>query len=178
MNFRKLQVLLLAAIVVTFTACYPDDSEVTNSTGTPKSADAYLDINAIVGTWKLQSVNQIDEGAVLQKQPEYMQKMVLSDLYSYDVMLNLSKPDSTGKFAPYTLTQNSDAPFYLPSGTGQWRLNLLGTPRINITTADTALTVYPAPAFRASDNKLTLKIDRMAGNTKVSSYVYAFTRSN
>jgi hypothetical protein len=107
-----------------------------------------------------------------------MQKMVLSDLYNYDVMLNLAKPDSTGKFAPYTVTQNGDAPFYLPSGTGQWRLNLLGTPRINVTTADTALTVYPAPAFRVSDNKLTLKIDRMAGNTKVSSYVYAFTRSN
>lgn len=178
MNFRKLQVLLLAALVVTFTACYPDDSEISNSTGTPKSVDPYLDINAFVGTWKLETVTQVDENAVVQRQPEYMQKLVLSDLYNYDVMLNLSRPDSVGKFAPYTVTQNGDAPFYLPSGTGEWRLNLVGTPRINMTNSDTTLTVYPAPAYRTSDNRLTLKIDRLAGNTKISSYVYAFTRSN
>jgi hypothetical protein len=178
MNFRKLQVLLLAALVVTFTACYPDDSEISKSTGTPKSVDPFLDINAFVGTWKLETVTQVDESAVLQKQPDYMQRLVLSDLYSYDVTLNLSRPDSTGKFAPYTVTQNGEAPFYIPGGTGQWRLNLNGTPRINMNNADTAMTIFPAPAFRTSDNKLTLRVDRALGTTKISSYVYAFTRSN
>jgi hypothetical protein len=178
MNLGKLKVLLLAALVVTFTACYPDDSEISNSSGTPKGADPYLDINALVGTWKLETVTQVDESAVLQKQPDYMQRLVLSDLYSYDVTLNLSRPDSTGKFAPYTVTQNGEAPFYIPGGTGQWRLNLNVTPSINMKNADTAMAVFPAPAFRASDNKLTLRIDRIVSGAKASSYVYAFTRSN
>jgi len=177
MNFKKLQILLLMAVVVIFTACYPDENEIPNSKGTEKSAQPFLDVNAVSGSWKLQSVVQYDENAIVQKQPTYMQSITLSDLYTYDVTLNLNAVDSANKWSTFSVIQNGDAPFYIPSS-GSWRLNLNVTPRVQFQSADTAITFIPAPAYRVSDNKLSLKLERNIGTTKLSSYVYTFTRSN
>lgn len=130
----------------------------------------------IKGTWKVNSATQIDNDAVNKNFPLEVQKLDLTTKFPYNTVVFAFNGESTGN---YTITNPAGAPLFFPL-TGTWSLDgsKNGPLRVKLVSgAQTAFLDF-AKAYRASENKLSLKFSRADSEGKVFlSYEFNFNRN-
>jgi len=168
LTIKTILVCMLFAVVVS--ACKKDDFP-SGTTGD------YYDPASIEGTWSLLSVTQIDEIAKSAGFPAEAQSLDLKTAYNFDGLKAEFKALGSDSTADFTITNPSNAPIFMPAA-GKWGLKTYSGP-VQLKLAGTDTTYYAdiKPAYRASDNKLTLYISRKdVTGTPLVSYIYTFTR--
>ncbi len=130
----------------------------------------------IKGTWKITSVAQIDNNAVDKGFPVAVQKVDLTTKFTYSTVVFAFQGETTGA---YTITNAGNAPLFFPT-TGTWALDGTqnGPVRVKLTSGTQTAFLDFAKAYRASDNKLSLKFTRKDSNGKIYlSYEFNFNRN-
>ncbi len=109
----------------------------------------------LIGNWKLDSIEQVDQNAVDKGFPAYVQKQNITGLFGYSTV---SASFTSG--GDYTFTNPDNAPLFFDAA-GKWTLVENGGPlRIKLAGADRTDTLDFAKAYRVSDNKLALRYNR------------------
>ena len=130
----------------------------------------------IKGTWKVSNVSQIDNSAVYKGFPVAVQKLDLTTRFSYASVVFAFQGENTGN---YTITNTGNAPLFFPL-TGNWSLDATqnGPLRVKLTSGTQTAFLEFEKAFRASDNKLSLKFTRKDSAGKVYlTYEFNFNRN-
>ncbi len=130
----------------------------------------------IKGTWKVSTASQIDNDAVNKNFPLAVQKLDLTTRFPYNTVVFAFNGETTGT---YTITNPGGAPLFFPL-TGTWSLDGTknGPVRVKLVSGTQTAFLDFAKAYRASDNKLSLKFSRANSDGKVFlSYEFNFNRN-
>lgn len=121
----------------------------------------------LVGNWKLDSIIQVDQNAVDKAFPDYVQKRNITSLFAYSTVTAAFTDAGT-----YNFTNPGNAPLFF-AGSGNWALIENGGPlRVKLSSGARADTIDFSKAYRASENKLSLRYNRAfyTGTKKVFVY--------
>ncbi len=133
----------------------------------------------LIGNWKLDSIIQVDQLAVDKGFPAFVQRQNITALFPYSTLTASFTDGGTGKSGTYTITNPGNAPlFFAPAGNWSYfdngaavRVKLAGTNRTD--------SMDFAKAYRVTDNKLSVRINkRFFSNNKVFVYYdFNFSRN-
>jgi Domain of unknown function (DUF5004) len=133
----------------------------------------------LIGSWKLDSIIQVDQLAADKGFPAFVQRQNITALFPFSTVRASFVDGGTGKAGTYSFTNPGNAPlFFAP--TGNWSYFDNGGP-IRIKLAGTGRTdsMDFAKAYRVTDNKLSVRINRrFYSNNKVFVYYdFNFSRN-
>jgi hypothetical protein len=176
--------MVFVAVLAMAISCRP-------KTDFPEAGGDYNTPDAVKGNWKLQSVIQIDEGAVSKNFPDKAKFLDLTPMFAGTTNVRLA---INGDSSFVLSNPDSSAAVMLPSGANmRWRLvdptNLAGQLPINqarylqIYRRDNGVEVESykvnfGVSYRVAANKLALRVSRRTSDgTPYTSYDYNFVRN-
>lgn len=133
----------------------------------------------LIGSWKLDSIVEVDQLAVDKGFPAFVQKLNITALFPYANMTASFTDGGTGKAGSYVFTNPGNAPlFFAPSGNWNYFDNA-GPVRIRLAGTNRTDSLDFAKAFRVSDNKLSIRYNRRfyANNKIFLYYDFNFSRN-
>ncbi len=133
----------------------------------------------LIGNWKLDSIIQVDQLAVDKGFPTLVQRQNITAVFPFSSVTASFTDGGTGKAGTYSFTNTGNAPlFFAPTGNwsyfdngGALRIKLAGTTRTD--------SIDFAKAYRVTDNKLSVRVNRrFYSNNKIFVYYdFNFSRN-
>lgn len=179
MQLLKYSTFAIILALLGVAACTPPDDFPVGTTGD------YYTREAITGDWKLQSVLQTDDNAP-SSFPDSVYALKSLDLvqifpgYSKITARFEGTADSSG-MASFSISNPDSVPMYIPQS-GKWAYDKASSPvRLKLrgplfSSADSTVNGVFKPAYRATDNKLTIVVSRTQAGKNMVSYRYNFIR--
>ena len=133
----------------------------------------------LIGNWKLDSIIEVDQLAVDKGFPAFVQRQNITALYPYSSITASFTDGGTGKAGSYNFVNTGNAPlFFAPSGSWSYFENGAAT-RVKLTGTNRTDSMDFAKAYRVTDNKLSVRINRrFYSNNKIFLYYdFNFSRN-
>ena len=126
----------------------------------------------LIGSWKLDSVIQIDKVALDKGFPAFVQRLNITPLFAYSTLGVTFTDAGTGKAGTYSFTNPGNAPIFVETA-GSWSSFEQGGPiRIKLMGTNRTDSIDFSKAYRVSDNKLAIRYNRAFFSGTKKTFVY------